>query len=362
MRNFLMKRSLHTCLILFSLGVVTWAVAQVTVPSSKKSGLETRLAQALKLFPDADTSGDGVLSVDEGLSYLALHPEAKQLFLNKTGGRGSSSKPAEFAAGAEGTRLFVCGHSFMIYTAGMLPAIAKSAGIAHLQAGQQMIGGSRVLEHWNLPDDINQAKRSLAEGIPDVLTLSPHALLPDEGIDYFTELGLEKNPDLRVLVQASWMPRDGHTGAFTNRMRDAVTVEDLRAMRETYRTGWLIQLETQVTSLNRSVGREVVRIIPVSDAVLALRERIAEGQVPGLVKQSELFRDDLGHPTEPLALLVCYCHFANIYHRSPVGLEVPDSLKKYPQPAELNQLLQELAWDAVSNYPMSGVGASPGEI
>jgi hypothetical protein len=93
----------------------------------------------------------------------------------------------------------------------------------------------------------------------------------------------------------------------------------------------------------------------VSDAVFALREKVAEGRAPGLTKQTDLFRDDLGHPHPPLAMLVTYCHFAAIYGRSPVGLPVPDALKGLPHAAELNRLLQQIAWDAVTAYPLSGV-------
>jgi len=60
------------------------------------------------------------------------------------------------------TRVFVCGHSFMIFTA---------------------------------------------------------KLLPDEGIDNFTKLGLEENPDLRALVQASWPGSDGHWNGCKNEQR-----------------------------------------------------------------------------------------------------------------------------------------------
>src|ERR1051325_1789768 len=91
-------------------------------------------------------------------------------------------------------RVFVCGHSFHIYIARFLPELAKSANINHIAAGQQMLGGSRTIQHWNLPDAQNKAKAALRAGTVDVLTLSPHALLPDEGIDNFTKLGLEKNP------------------------------------------------------------------------------------------------------------------------------------------------------------------------
>src|SRR4051812_3210869 len=95
--------------------------------------------------------------------------------------RGQTEVPA-------GPRVFVCAHSFMIFTARLLPPMAQAAGIPYVSAGQQMLGGSRVIQHWNLPDDKNPAKAALLAGKVDVLTVSPHILLPDEGIDNFTKL------------------------------------------------------------------------------------------------------------------------------------------------------------------------------
>lgn len=348
----------HRILLIPALAIATtYLIAQVALPAAKKNSMEMRLEQALKMFPEADADKDGRLTVDEALRYVVANPGAKDKFMAKAGGGKSSSKPADFPPGAEGTKVFVCAHSYMIYTAGMLPAVAKSAGVKHLFAGQQMIGGSQVIQHWNVPDEKNAAKKALRAGIVDVLTVSPHLLLPDDGITNFTRLGLEKNPALRVLVQASWVPHDGRTGVFTNAMRDAVTPADLRQMRETQHGGWLKQLESQVAGLNQELGREVLHIIPVSAAVYTLREKVAEGAVPGVARQSELFRDDHGHPSGVLALLVTYCHFAAIHKASPVGLPVPESLKANPQAAALNRLLQEIAWEAVTAYPLSGVKA-----
>ena len=256
-------------------------------------------------------------------------------------------------------RVFVCAHSFMIYTAKSLPTVAQAAGIGFVSAGQQMIGGSRVIQHWNLPDEKNRAKAALKAGEVDVLTLSPHLLLPDEGIENFTKLGLEKNPKLRVLVQASWPPRDGVLDRpFKNEERNSATVESLEKLHEGFRSLWGTKLEDQVTALNKSIGHDAVFIVPAGDAVFALREKIVEGKVPGLTKQTDLFRDDLGHPQAALAALVTYCHFATIYQRSPVGLPVPDAYKTELPSPELNHVLQEIAWQAVSKYPFSGVKAS----
>ena len=337
-----------------TVGVLLLAVPTWHAQDAQKTGLEGRLSQALKRFPDADINRDGTLSLKEAAAYLETRPELKEQLFKKPGS-SSRTKPASFAPGAEGTKVFVCAHSFMIFTADTLPVVSKSAKLPYLNAGQQMIGGSRVIQHWALPDEQNQAKKALREGIVDVLLLSPHALLPDAGIDQFTRLGLEKNPNLRVLVQSSWAPRDGKETDFSNAMRDAVTAEEARQMRVLHLENWLKPMEAQVKALNEGVGKPAVCIVPVSDAVYALRALVAEGKAPGITRQSELFRDDLGHPTAPIILLTTYCHFAAIHRQSPVGLPVPTSLKDFPQSAELNLLLQQLAWAAVTEYPMSGV-------
>ena len=268
---------------------------------------------------------------------------------------GQTPAPAPAPAGQ---RLFVCAHSFMIYTARLLPEITKAAGIQHVNAGQQMLGGSRTIQHWNLPDEKNMAKAALLSGKVDVLTLSPHMQLPDEGIDNYTRLGLEKNPELRVLVQASWPPRDGEMSrGFSNARRNDVSLEKLYEMRAQHNSGWLKNMEAQAAALNASAGRQTVCIIPVCTAVYALREKIIRGEAPGLRGQADLFSDDLGHPQPALAMLVTYCHYATIYQRSPVGLPVPSILKAVPKAEELNRLLQQIAWETVSGYPMSGVPA-----
>lgn len=353
--------TLVTALLLAPLSAPHAEDDSAPVAAAKRSG--SAPARLLRLFPDADTNKDGELSMPEALAYLDAHPEIRGLMPQGRGGRakgprvtepGAKSTPASAGLPA-GPRVFVCAHSFMIYTATLLPPLAEAAGIGYRDAGTQMIGGSRTLQHWNVPDDRNLAKQTLREGTADVLLLSPHLLLPDEGIDHFTKLGLERNPNLRVLVQASWPARDGNLGAFKNELRDTATVADLKAMSEGYENNWLKPLEKQVDALNASVGRSAVRIVPVSRAVFALRERVAQGTAPGIAKQSQLFRDDLGHPQPPLAALVTYCHFAAVYGRSPVGLPVPAMLKSLPDAGAMNRLLQELAWQAVVSHPLSGV-------
>ncbi len=85
---------------------------------------------------------------------------------------------------------------------------------------------------------------------------------------------------------------------------------------------------------------------------------VPKGQ--GLTKQTDLFADPVGHAKPPLAVLVGYCYYAQIYGRSPVGLPVPPALKGLPDEevtAKLNRLLQEIAWNTVTAHPLSGVKA-----
>ncbi len=75
-------------------------------------------------------------------------------------------------------------------------------------------------------------------------------------------------------------------------------------------------------------------------------------------QQEDLFTDELGHGKPPLMALVGYVNFATMYRRSPIGLPVPAILKQAQlgdQEEALNQLLQQLAWDAVVEHPLSGV-------
>jgi hypothetical protein len=257
----------------------------------------------------------------------------------------------------KGQRVFTVGHSFHFFIAPILEDMAKKAGIQdHQKVGVSFIGGSRVIQHWDVPEDKNKVKEALKAGKVDVLTLSP-ILLPDPGIENFAKLALEHNPDIRIYVQESWLPYDEIDSKNPLRGRqvdhNAATVEVLQK-----RTAeWTKSYEDHVQELNKKFGKQVLFIVPVSRAVIALRGKIIDGKAPGLKTQEDLFTDAIGHAKPPLAVLVAYCHFAAIYRKSPMGLPVPMALAKSPEAEELNKLLQELAWDAVSKNPLSGVKA-----
>lgn len=261
-----------------------------------------------------------------------------------------------------GLRIFSAGHSFHVFMPGILKELAKSGGIeAHTQVGVQSIGGSRVIQHWDLPEGKNQIKPALATGKIDVLTLSP-IYLPDQGIENLVRLALEHNGETRILLQEFWLPFDVYAPNYQKERprqvdRNARTADELRKESEPY----FESIEGHVRELNKKVGKEAVFVVPVGQAAIALREKIIAGAAPGIKQQNDLFTDAIGHATAPLQALTAYCHYAVIYRRSPVGLAVPNVIKGMKgelgdeTKTKLNRLLQELAWDAVSEHPLAGV-------
>jgi hypothetical protein len=253
-------------------------------------------------------------------------------------------------ASPAGLRVFYTGHSFHMFVPPLVDEMAKAAGIeGHKLAGRQGIGGSRVIQHWELEDEKNTAKPALAGGQVDVFTMAAHVAIPDEGITKFTELGLAHNPNLRLFVQASWYPFDvpGERRIRDNKDRDNAQIGDLLAAVDVWRT----RLEVQVDELNEKHGRQALFIVPVGDAVVKLRELIVKGEYPGITSQSELFRDPIGHGGAHIQALAAYCNFAAIYGSNPEGLPVPAAGLDDAQRA----MLENLAWETVSRYERSGV-------
>jgi hypothetical protein len=275
-------------------------------------------------------------------------------------GQGRAEQKKADKAAPKGQRIFTCAHSFHYFAPPVIAELAKSAGIAgHQTVGISAIGGSRVIQHWDVPEKKNKAKVALREGKVDILTLSP-IHLPDEGIEKFARLALEHNPRARITVQEFWLPYDVYDPKTPLKGRkvdhNAPTAQALRKEHQPY----FKTVDEHVRDLNKKLGKQAVFVVPVGQAVIALREKIIAGEAPGLSKQSDLFTDPIGHATPPLQLLAAYCHFAVIYRRSPVGLPVPKVMPRAKGPLreeKLNRLLQELAWSAVTQHPLSGVKA-----
>ena len=276
------------------------------------------------------------------------------------------SNPADKAAPklaepiTKGQRMAFASHSFHVFVPDILKEMVEAAGIkGHVRVAQSCIGGSKVVQHWDVPDAQNTVKKELRTGKVDVLSVAP-IHLPDDGIEKFTEFALKYNPDIRVLAQEIWLRWDifEPTTKIPARVdHNAISGEELWKRHAPYFKG----MDDHIRALDKKFGKQVLYVVPAGQAVIARCEKIIAGQAPGLKKQSDIFVDDLGHGNQPLEVLVAYCHFAVTYRRSPVGLPVPSRLKSWGRSpeitAKLNTLLQELAWQACIQHPLSGLQA-----
>jgi hypothetical protein len=238
----------------------------------------------------------------------------------------------------------------------LVAEMAKAAGIhGHEQLAVSSIGGSKVIQHWELPPEKNKAKPVLVAGQAELFTMAP-TFLPDPGIENFVKLGLEHRADVRFTLQQNWVPYEDPAIWLSRTKpksvdRDGKTVEQLRAIHAPY----FQMIEGHVKELNGRIPGARIAVVPCGEAVLALRAKVIAGEAPGVSRQSELFTDVLGHPGPQIRALSAYCHFAVMYRRDPAGLPVVSPLAKLPEAERLNRLLQSIAWKAVSEHPLSGV-------
>jgi hypothetical protein len=269
------------------------------------------------------------------------------------------TKPDKLAKPIDkGQRIFTCAHSFHQFVPAILSDLAQKAEIKdQVQVGLSSIGGSKVIQHWDVPEEKNKAKEALKSGKVDVLTLSP-IYLPDAGIENFTKLALEHNKDIRVTVQEFWLRWDIYEPTTKRPEKvdhNAITGEELRKRHAPY----FKSMDEHVQELNKKLGKTVLYVVPAGQAIIALREKVIADKAPGIKSQEDLFTDATGHVRQQIQVLVAYCHYAVIYRRNPVGLPVPTALRRSAKVTDdeekLNRLLQELAWEAVTEHPLSGV-------
>ncbi len=259
-------------------------------------------------------------------------------------------------ASPKGLKVLTAGHSFHVWMPPLVAEMAKAAGIqGHEQLAISSIGGSKVIQHWDLPPEKNKAKPVLEAGKADLFTMAP-TFLPDPGIENFTKLGLQHNPKLRLTLQQNWVPfEDPEIWLSKSKPksidRDVITLEQLRSKHDPY----FRLIEDHVKEINDRIPAAKIVIVPSGEAVMALRDKVIKGEAPGVRTQNELFTDALGHPGPQIRVLSAYCHFSVIYRRSPVGLPVVSQLTKLPEAEKLNRVLQQIAWKAVTGHPMSGV-------
>jgi hypothetical protein len=350
----------------------------------QKPGVPPTRASAFKL-PLKLAGGAAMLAIAIALSACSTSTVAA------TTTTSAATATASTRPITKGQKIVMATHSFNVFVGptranaripdsvdspGPLAALAAERGKAgHETLAVQMIGGSTPMQHWKQGDGDdakNIAKAALLAGGDnvDVFTMSPNAIMPEEGIDHFGDFIIAHNHNARIMVQNSWSSYDGHGttpavggtggGDFKNADRDNAKESDvdgwIAALHE--KGGYLEKMRTQLDGIDKRAGHQITYVVPSGDAVYELRKQVIEGHIPGVTKQSEMHRDPIGHPQPVTAHLVTYVWYAAMYRESPVGLKALVDAKD-PSSARREKLLQEIAWNAVVAEPKSGVKGKP---
>ena len=327
------------------------------------------------------------------MKYHALHRVMLVIALILAFATGAYSADAQATSGP--LKIYSIGNSFHFWIWTELTPIEQAAGIPpHLPPagtnGYDFMASSRVIDHWDpkdpkdpthqAPDPKHLVKPTVEAGPIDVITLGGMHI-PDEGIDDFATLALSKNPNVIITLQEFWLPYDrleypmsgkNEFGDLAKTLRpwadtnpippradppdtsnfNVPTADQLVALHKPYFDGF----DKYVVGKNKKLGKNVLRVVPVGQAVIEIRRKVIAGQFPGVTKQSELFTDSLGHPGPVIKALAGYCHYIVIFRKDPRAIPLPKFPVRPPATIneEQNKILTQIAWDAVTNHPLSG--------
>jgi hypothetical protein len=149
-----------------------------------------------------------------------------------------------------------------------------------------------------------------------------------------------------------WLCGDGR-GVKSPAEYNDTDLDELQATMDNIRKGQ----EAWADEVNAKAGRRGLILVPLGDAMLALRKMIKAGKFPGVVNHAEVFRGDImPHQGALAGQLGQYMHFAALYRMSPEGLDLKTDFTP-----EQTAILKKLAWDTVSKYPYAGIAPPPGD-
>ena len=242
--------------------------------------------------------------------------------------------------------LFI-GHSLINWNMpSMVAALAADGRRSHRWDAQIGNGGSIQAQWQNVAEGVN-GREALASGAYDVLVLTEAIPLMDHytwsgSVEYagrFYDLAQEHHPGLRTYMFETW---------------HSTTTSGWRGRIDSDRALW----ERIVDEVNAGRSGPDMLMIPGGTALGQLVDRVEAGGVPGITSRDQLFEDDI-HMNDLGNYFIACVQFATIYRMSPIGLTTHAEDRwggvYSPPSAGAARVMQEIAWDVVSNDPRSGV-------
>ena len=163
------------------------------------------------------------------------------------------------------------------------------------------------------------------------------------------DLAVEANPTARVFMYTTW------AGYANDEFWPGIPTRGVWRSR-TQTDGEIFEKLVRDTNALIPSGPEF-KVIPGHRAMMALYDDIQSGAIDWAPAGINHFFLDYIHLNDIGNYYIALVHYATIYRSSPVGGPVPASLASALTAAQALQL-QEMAWNVVATYPLSGVTSS----
>ncbi|QUJ75219.1 hypothetical protein KDD17_09310 [Sulfitobacter albidus] len=243
-------------------------------------------------------------------------------------------------------------------------ALSARAGEARVQA--QIINGAPLKYNWDQSQTAQgiDARRVLPQAgatdliLTEAIPLANHLRWSETGVyaQAFAGLAWGSNPDAWVWVQEGWHSLNSGTGVEVPYDEGAATPWRVRLQED------LADWEGIVDALRAGRDATQVQLIPAGQALGALSDAIAAGDVPGLDDISQVFDDDI-HLATVGHYFVSMVQFAALTGSDPQGLPhvVKDRFGSTVEAADAAQAaaLQRIAARAVADYRGQAVSPAP---
>ncbi|MEO0447705.1 MAG: hypothetical protein AAF191_16665 [Verrucomicrobiota bacterium] len=364
-----------------------------------------QLEKWLKRFPEADADGDGKLSVAEAMAYRKAtkaqragnsRPEgSKRSFTPDPGWKEprfpdhavSYRSPEEIKEIYGDTfpdlpktedgvlRIVGTGHSFMAPGYKTLPLITQAAGFTQplfTHTGGGMTGSTRY--KWEQENGIFTFDRrptpkllaAISNAGWDRMMWGPYFQDEPEYYSCWIDFCLKYHPEMTFYLSDAWIQLYQLGGEFPE-SESYFTPEVIEAMHAEREGGYHELLE----GLNETYPGKVF-ILPTARAMtIAAKQYVTEG-LPGIEgfhkaiggKDRSLWRDPLGHLGPGFDRLEGYFFYATLYGKSPELIETEIAFAEkdpeFPSDA-LDKIFRQIAWQAVTEHPLSGVKDDNGD-
>jgi hypothetical protein len=266
-------------------------------------------------------------------------------------GKTVVSLPRPFTA-----RVIQSGHSLTDTIPAVLERMIGAAGGPDVRVARSTVPGSTMEYRWQKTLVAPDAKAEI--GNYEVLVLTERVSLPGP-MEWHDSRGLA----LRWFNHA-WENGHGGRGAETILYATWVGIqgEDWDTERHIpWRERLLLEAGRWKQILDhvnahRTAGSPPMRLIPGTQIIIEVNDKIAAGAAPGLKNVAELFTDGI-HLSDTGTYLIGLAHYAVIYGRDPRGLPNAVGLKNPPSP-ELAAWMQELVWGIVTSTDGTGLKAA----